>query len=377
MTWLMKRLFGRREEESMTDNVVYPAKIIERAGNGSVLAHMLLAVAAGPVDLEGTAGGQNETLDLTPEVLAQMAANFGKTPGPCPVYVSHVDDEVREFIPAAGWVEALAVEGERGELLVGDVRLGPSAAYEVVDLEGWRSCSIEFALDVETPTGVVEGWSLLGLALTNRPALPVENRFQFAAPAVKAKRLAHASVRFGLKDAKEKEMKKDEAKGAPAASAPAVEAEVPDPAAELDARIAELGARLEAQQAEFEGRVAALEAERAELSAKAEGAEIRLAAERALAEGKLAPAEAEGLDEDPRAWMQKIVGKDGDVERLSADLAARKPLVNLTKAVGAGSAPAASPNPIDEKLKQLGLDPRLATCRTAAEARRALANKEH
>ncbi|MEN6632919.1 MAG: phage protease [Candidatus Polarisedimenticolia bacterium] len=355
----------------MTDNVVYPAKILERADNGAVLAHMLLAVAAGPVDLEATAGGQDSTIDLTPEVLAQLSANFGKTPGPCPVYISHVADEVREFIPAAGWVESTAIEGERGELLVGDVRLGPSAAYEVVDLEGWRSCSIEFALDVETPTGVVEGWSLLGLALTNQPALPVENRFQFAAPAVKAKRLAHASVRFSLKDAEEKEMNEEEAKDA-VASAPAVEAEVPDPAAELDARIAELGARLEAQAAEFEGRVAALEAERAELAAKAEGAEIKLAVEKALGEGKLAPAEAEGLEEDPRAWMQKIVGKDGGVAELSADLAARKPVVNLTKAVGAGSAPAASEDPIAWKLVELGIDPTFMNCRTAAEARRAL-----
>jgi hypothetical protein len=380
---LGRRLFGRRtnEEMTVTENVVYPATILERGANGSVLAHMLLAIAAGEVSLELTSGGQDEVVDLTPETLASMVANFGKA-GPVPVYVSHVDPEAREFLPASGWVEAVAVEGERGELLVGDVRLGPGTSWEVVDAEGWRSCSIEFGENVETPTGVIEGWSLLGLALTNTPALPIENRFQFGAPR-RAKRLAHASVRFGQGATKENTVEENvEPKDAPTESALSVET-VADPAAQLDAKLAELTAdfdrrkaELEAKIAELSGKIEAEVAAKAELAKQAEASEIKLAAEKALSEGKLAPAELEGLEADPGSWMKAIAGEDADVAKLSARLAARKPLVNLGRTVGTGAATAEPADPIAEKLTSMGLDPKLANCRSASEARRALNSKE-
>ena len=379
LTRLGRRLFGRRtnEEMTVTDPVVYPATILERGANGSVLAHMLLAIAAGEVSLELTSGGQAETIDLTPETLASMVATFGAA-GPVPAYVSHVDPESRAFLPAAGWVESVAIEGERGELLVGDVRLGPGTSWEVVDAEGWRSCSIEFGENVETPTGVIEGWSLLGLALTNTPALPIENRFQFGAPR-RAKRLAHASVRFGQGA---KENKVEETTETKPEAAPTVET-VADPAAQLDAKLAELTAdfdrrkaELEAKIAELSGKIEAEVAAKAELAKQAEAAEIRLAVEKALSEGKLAPAELEGLEADPGSWMKAIAGEDADVAKLSARLAARKPLVNLGRTVGGGAANAEPVDPLAEKLASMGLNPKLANCRSASEARRALNSKE-
>ena len=80
--------------------------------------------------------------------------------------------------------------------------------------------------------------------------------------------------------------------------------------------------------------------------------------------------------ETPEEPAACVGGADADVAKLSAGLAARKPLVNLARTVGGGAANAEPVDPLAEKLTSMGLDPRLANCRSASEARRALNSKE-
>jgi hypothetical protein len=159
-------------------------RVIEKYNDGSGgLVEAPLAVETLGVRSARTAsrGAEDEVFDLDADYLAQLVRNFGRKPGPVPIYYSHDTTPRRSQageapLPAAGRIVNVWTEGAE---LWGRLDLGPKAWNLVVEERGFFGFSIEAAHAPSTATGTVEGWALVGGIFTNTPALNV----QFAASA--------------------------------------------------------------------------------------------------------------------------------------------------------------------------------------------------
>jgi hypothetical protein len=159
-------------------------RVIEKYADGSGgLVEAPLAVETRGVRSARTAsrGAEDEVFDLDADYLAQLVRNFGRKPGPVPIYYSHDTTPRRSQageapLPAAGRIVNVWTEGAE---LWGRLDLGPKAWNLVVEERGFFGFSIEAAHAPSTAIGTVEGWVLVGGIFTNTPALNV----QFAASA--------------------------------------------------------------------------------------------------------------------------------------------------------------------------------------------------
>jgi len=144
--------------------------IEERPGRGGRVQIPLSRVTLGVI-ANRTAGGGEGTFDLDRAMFQDVVDNFGKTPGPVPVYFGHIPAKDRVDTPAVGFIESVHLEGD---FLWGTLDLGPRAWSAVVSERGFRSFSVEIDFDKPIPTGEIPGFSLDAGAITNTPALDVE-----------------------------------------------------------------------------------------------------------------------------------------------------------------------------------------------------------
>lgn len=147
-----------------------PLRVIETRDDGSGRVRMPIGCIA-TIDTTRTAGGGSGEITLGAGEWESVVRNFTKRRRPVPVYFGHIPDEYRQRTPASGFVESVSFDGE---YLWALVDLNAAAFNSVVVERGFRSASVEIVRDATTPTESLPGWSLVGLALTNTPALPVE-----------------------------------------------------------------------------------------------------------------------------------------------------------------------------------------------------------
>ena len=164
------------EERSLQ---VVDAKVIEQLPSGGGVVEVPVLGVTPEIALDKTAGGGKGTASITLEDLNEMAANFGRWPGPVPIGVSpHVDFEDRSGA-SPGFVDSLSVRGDR---LWARLSLIPALFAQFV--EGmWRGFSVELSKDSDMPTGMVPGWAVTGGIFTNRPATDVDFRASFGSVA--------------------------------------------------------------------------------------------------------------------------------------------------------------------------------------------------
>lgn len=199
------------------------------AGDGTV--ELPILAVADALDLSRAAGGKGR-ISITPELLAELAANFERWPGPVPINVAPHREFAETAGAAPGFVEGLAV---RGDELWARVWLCRDLMDEV--RQGlWRGFSVDMARDVKLPTVELQGWALWGGVFTNRPAAPVNFKYESDAAASIVER---ACVRLSLLPARpEKETRMSDEK-APALAA--LEAQLNN----KDEQIASLQAKLD------------------------------------------------------------------------------------------------------------------------------------
>jgi len=143
-----------------------PIVVISRTANGGgVIEIPIMATASG------------SEVELTVEIMAEIAANFDAFPV-VPVSVSpHRDFDQRGGFSEA-FIESVTL---RGDLLYGRIALSPTLFAEVVERGGWRGFSVEIAHNLKTQAKNIPGWTLTGGVFTNRPA--VDAHFRIAAEA--------------------------------------------------------------------------------------------------------------------------------------------------------------------------------------------------
>ena len=237
----------------------------------------------------------SDAFNLDAFVWDQVVRNFGKKGGPPPpVYFGHVTPEARATEPAAGFIERVF---RNGELLWGDLAINEDTWEKVVAKQGFRGFSVELDYNLKTPTSTIPGWMLTGGAITNDPALDVHF---VSATASETK----ADARVTLNTPAESVVLAD----GPTKEEPSMadSTQSTDQLAALSARVAELEAaktadseRIAQLEAELEQQTKSAEEARAQLTAN----EIRQEVVAALAEGKMTPAQTDGYDADPVAWL--------------------------------------------------------------------------
>lgn len=324
----------------MTDSVRFGASnprelrlVTERADGSGVIEIPLLSV--GVLEFEG-----KRPLDVTTDMLDEIAANFAAYPGPVPVGIAeHVDFGARGG-PQPGFIELVY---RKKDQLWGRLDLNSSAFSLVVRERSLRGFSVEMYRDLILPSREFRGWVLTGGVFTNRPASDVV--FKVAAEAMVAEAVGLYAA-LDLSGARGKNMA-DDTKVVSLATHEAKVAEVRaeakianDKASAFEARVVALEAEIKSARAELETAkaeqakaetdkiTASATANRLEAEAKRQQATIRelnaklsevgeqLAAEKTanvsakvkeIVEGAIehgaAPALFDGYEADPAAWL--------------------------------------------------------------------------
>jgi len=284
--------FGERASE--------PMRIISERddGRGGVV-EIPLAVETAGIIASRTHSGGDDTYDITTAMFEQIVSNFGRIPGPTPIYFGHITPAARRTTPAAGVIEKVWLEGD---VLWGRLDLGPTAWSSMVIERGFRSFSVELGVDVETPTDTVSGFSLVGGAITNYGALDVS----IAAEVTDSADDKHTVVCLtsGLVWPKENMMENKERLELEALQADKVRLE-----AEKNEAVAKLTLSEQTHKTELEKR----DAELATLRANGLKRDVTTALEAGIAAGKIEPAFCEGWEKDPVKWLEEspFSGVDG------------------------------------------------------------------
>lgn len=148
-------------------------RILRTNPDGSGVVEMPI-LRAGTINRALTSGGGDGELTITPEDLAQMAANFSAWPGPVPIHVQPHRSWSESAGKAPGFIEAMEV---RGRDLFAQIFLVSDLFREVRSGE-WRGFSVDIAKGIELPTASFATWAVWGGVFTNRPAADVHFRHE-------------------------------------------------------------------------------------------------------------------------------------------------------------------------------------------------------
>ena len=312
-----------------------PIKVIRKRENGSGIIEIPIAAVT---------TGQGGELEITSEIIAELVANFASFPLVPSGTSPHVD-----FGQRSGFSTAFINSVElRDGVLFGQLDLVAGLYDEVVEQGGWRGFSVEIHKDVELQTRMIPGWTLTGGVFTNRGDVR-DAHFKIAAEGiVSSERTAtHFTSLLPHETGKGSNMADQVATPANdgvkmAAQMDLNTALVADKKA-LETRVADLSAETRLVKAEKESALTALQVAKDEQlsleakvtrleadarTAKATVTELRAGVERLSSElavsqavnldikvqevideaiaAKVPPANFEGHDAGPGAWMQGI-----------------------------------------------------------------------
>jgi hypothetical protein len=358
-------------------------RILRTNPDGSGVVEMPI-LRAGTINRALTSGGGEGELTITPEDLAQMAANFSAWPGPVPINVQPHRSWADTAGAAPGFIEGMEV---RDDHLYARIFLTSNLFREVAAGQ-WRGFSVDIAKGIELPTASFTTWAVWGGVFTNRPAADVHFRNeQIAAESaatvlnsikenpMSEEKLSSLEAQLNVKD-KELEALAAELKSARLALETAKQAaeKVSVDAGKSGVEIATLQAQVRAERAaksELQGTVDSLSSElektREQLNAaKNENLSqaVKKVIGRALDRGVDA-AVFEGSEKDPVRWMKTTFASFEAFEDHVSHLRGRKgaALSSGRQSHDDDDLPAGA----KETLARLGLDPAFATVESESD----------
>ena len=361
-------------------------RILRTNPDSSGLVEMPI-LRAGTINRALTSGGGDGKLTITPDDLAQMAANFAAWPGPVPINVQPHRSWSDSSGKAPGFIEALEV---RGDYLFAQLFL-VSDLFREVAAGHWRGFSVDIAKGIELPTASFETWAVWGGVFTNRPAADVHFRHeQIAAEAaatvtcslgdteknMSEEKLASLEAQLNVKD-KEIEALQSELKSLRSArdsgktETEKLEITMSRTAAENAALVAQIRAE-KATKSELQETITSLSSDmerlRNELNQERNenlALAVRKTIEKALNRGVDA-AIFEGSDKDPVKWMKSTFASFEAFAEHVNTIRGRKNVSVSSGSVSDDGIESLSAHSI-ETLRKLGLDPKYATVSSESE----------
>ncbi len=373
----------------------HKGKVIKRFDNGGGLVEIPM-LSVGTINTEMTSGGGDESIDVTLDVLKQLARNIEAFGRPVPIGVSPHKDFGERAGASPGFIDSAEV---RGETLWGQINLTAILLFEF-EQGMWAGWSVEMVKDATTATETIDGWMLTGGIFTNRPATPVNFRVAAEGELRYDKRVVSDSISLRCESPKEDTMPDPNVASLEAklktseATNTALEVQrdsLKNDKVSLEQRLVETTSDMNEandKKAESDRDLVRVQAENTTLKKRVEDTELDLTRTRVSLEAEesrglaekvqklvlnaidsgVAPAFFEGHDKDTAAWYKAKFG--GMTIKQFEDWLTAMPSIKPTSptSAGEGDSPAAdgddSLNLSAETIKALkarGLDPALAT----------------